>query len=162
MAISDPQPAEITAEVVEADAGEGGGGCPDLRTDILGGGSVGPIIQVEYVGDYTAHWEGVGPIPPHCGPQDGRETPSESGEWSVDTPPTGGHNDRSETVGDEDLCIPQPKHGRKVHFYQNHYELVSGRWSGDRGKVHPSGGGNRMGWMRKGGGRRLRRQKRLR
>ena len=70
-----PQPAEGMAEVGEADAGfeQGGGGCLELGPDILGGSSVGTVVQVRDVGDGAAHWEGVGRIPPHGGPQADRE-----------------------------------------------------------------------------------------
>ena len=53
-------------KVGKADAGldQGGVGCPDLGTDILGGSSSGPLVQVRYVGDDAAHWEGVERIPP--------------------------------------------------------------------------------------------------
>ena len=47
MAGSGPQPAEGTAEVDEDEVGldQGGVGCLDLGTEILGGGSVGPVVR---------------------------------------------------------------------------------------------------------------------
>ena len=73
-----PQPAEGMAEVGEADAGleQGGGGCPDLGTDILGGGAVGPTLQVRDMANDAAHQEGVGWIPLQGGPQSGIEATS--------------------------------------------------------------------------------------
>ena len=55
----------------ESDAGleQGGGECLDLGPDILGGGAVGPIVQVRDVVDDDANWEGVGRIPLQVGPQ---------------------------------------------------------------------------------------------
>ena len=35
----------------DADVQQGRGGCPDLVPDLLGGGPVGPIVWVGYVGD---------------------------------------------------------------------------------------------------------------
>ena len=45
------------AELGTADAGveKGGGGYPDLGTDILGGVSVCHFVRVGYVGDDTSH-----------------------------------------------------------------------------------------------------------
>ena len=65
------KPAESTEEVDSADAGfeKGGGGCPDLVSDIIGGGSVVPVVWVGDVGDDIAHWEGVGRSPSQGGPQ---------------------------------------------------------------------------------------------
>ena len=50
----------------EADKGDeqGGCGCPDLRSDLLGGGPVGHAVWVRGVGHDPPHWEGVGRIPP--------------------------------------------------------------------------------------------------
>ena len=50
----------------EADTGleQGGGGCLYFGIDIIGCGSVGPVLRVRDVGDYIAHWEDVGQIPP--------------------------------------------------------------------------------------------------
>ena len=76
---SGPQPAEGTAGVGKSDAGieQGGIVCPDLGPDIHGGGSVGPVVQVRYVGEYATHWEGVGHISSQGGPQADRESTSE-------------------------------------------------------------------------------------
>ena len=48
---------------------EGGGGVPDLRTDILGGGTVSPDVRFIEICDYATHWEGVGRILPQVGLQ---------------------------------------------------------------------------------------------
>ena len=54
-----------------ADAGvdQVGGGCPNLEPDILSGGSVGPVVWIRDVRDDTAHWGGIGRIPPQGGLQ---------------------------------------------------------------------------------------------
>ena len=57
-------------EVGEADAGldQGGGGCPNLGSDILVNGAVDPDIHIQDVSDDTTHREVVGRIPPQGGP----------------------------------------------------------------------------------------------
>ena len=112
----------------EADAGieQGGGGCRDLGPDILGGGSVGPVVQVIHMDDDAAHWEGVGRIPPQGGPQADREATSEREGRSVDIPPSGGRDDGSGTSGGGDLRLPTPEHVRTVNCNQDHYGPVSG------------------------------------
>ena len=49
------------AEVRVADLGveQGGCGCPDLGTDLLGSGSVGHALRIGDVGHDIAHWGGV-------------------------------------------------------------------------------------------------------
>ena len=61
-------------EVGEDDIGlgQGGGGCPDLGPDILGGGSLDTILQVRDVGIDATHWGDVGRVLPQGGPQDDR------------------------------------------------------------------------------------------
>ena len=59
----------------EAGLVQGGGGFLELSTDILGGGSVGPLVWFIDVGDNAAHLEGVGQIPPQGGPQADRGQP---------------------------------------------------------------------------------------
>ena len=41
-----------------------GRGCPDIGTDLLGGGAIGPAIRVKEMGPDTAYSKGVGRIPP--------------------------------------------------------------------------------------------------
>ena len=43
---------------------QGGIGCPDIRSDLLGGGTIGPAIWVRDVGPDTGYAEGAGRIPP--------------------------------------------------------------------------------------------------
>ena len=102
-----------------------GGGCPDLGPDTLGGGSVGPVVQVRYMGDETGQQESIGRIPPQGSPQTDREEMSEREERSVGIPPAGGRNVGSRTAGGEDLCLPLPYHGHTVHSDQAHYGPVS-------------------------------------
>ena len=47
---------------------QGGSVCLDIRTDLLGSGTIGPAIQVRYVVPETAYAEGSGRIPPIGGP----------------------------------------------------------------------------------------------
>ena len=42
----------------------GGRGCPEIRTDLLGGGPFGHAVQVRDIGHNPPHWEGVGQITP--------------------------------------------------------------------------------------------------
>ena len=39
-------------------------GCPNIGTDIIGGGTIGPNIQVRDMSPDTAYTEGAGQIPP--------------------------------------------------------------------------------------------------
>ena len=59
--------AEVGA--ANSDVEHGGGVCPDLGPDLLGGGSVGHSLWVGDVGHDTAYLEGFGPIPPQVGLQ---------------------------------------------------------------------------------------------
>ena len=74
LASGGPQPAKGTAEVGKADAGleKGGGGCTDLGTNLIGGGTVGTAIWIRDLGDDATYQEGVGRITPQGGPQDDR------------------------------------------------------------------------------------------
>ena len=77
MASGGKKHSESTAEVGAAEQGvdQGGCVCPDLGPYLLGGGSVGYALRVGDVGHDTTHWEGLGWIPPHGGPQaDGEAT----------------------------------------------------------------------------------------
>ena len=127
LAGSGPQPAEDTVEVGKADAGveQGGGGCPDLGTDILGGDSVGNVVRVRDVGDDAAHQEGVGRITPQYGTQYVREATLEREGRIVDIPPAGGRNGGSTAAGVGYLRLPPPEHGYIVHCKQDHYGPVS-------------------------------------
>ena len=54
---------------------QGGSGCPDIVTDLLGSGAIGPSIQVRDMGPDAAHEYDVGRIPPQGGLQaDGMAT----------------------------------------------------------------------------------------
>ena len=60
------QPPERQTEVCAADSGTENreSGCPDIGEDILGGGQIGPAIQVRDMGPDTVYAEGVGRILP--------------------------------------------------------------------------------------------------
>ena len=49
-----------------ADSGteQGGSGCPEIGTDLLGGGTIGPDIRARNMGPDPAYAEGAGWIPP--------------------------------------------------------------------------------------------------
>ena len=72
------------------------------------------------------HQEGVGRIPPQCGPQDDREATSERERRSVDIPYSGGRDGGSGTTGGGGLCLPLTEHGHKIHCDQAHYGPESG------------------------------------
>ena len=60
---------------------QGGSGCPEIGTDILGGGAIGPAIRVRDMGPDTANSEGFGRIPPQGGPHaDGTATAEGMGQ----------------------------------------------------------------------------------
>ena len=71
----------------DAGVDQGGGGCSDIGPDIIGCGSIGPIVRVRDMGDVAAHKLGVGRIPPQGGPQDYREATSYRVGLSVGIPP---------------------------------------------------------------------------
>ena len=54
--------------VADADIEQARGVCPELGTDILGGGSVCPVAWVRDIGDDAVHQEVVGWIPPQVSP----------------------------------------------------------------------------------------------
>ena len=49
--------------------GRGGGGCPDLGPNILGGDLVGDAIRIGYWGYGPTHWVVFGRIPPQDDPE---------------------------------------------------------------------------------------------
>ena len=118
----DPQPAEGIVVVGEADAGieQGGGGCPDLGPDILGGSAVGPVVRFMDAGDYTAHQEGAGRIPPKSSLKSDKETTLEREGRSADISPAGGRDGVSGTAGGGDLRLPPPENGCTFHCDQAH------------------------------------------
>ena len=61
----------LQTEVGAADSytDQGGSGCPDIRTDLLGSGALGPAVRVRDMGPDTAYEEGIGRITPQGGPQ---------------------------------------------------------------------------------------------
>ena len=105
---------------------QGGGGCSDLGSDILGGGSVGNVVWVRDVGDDAAHQEGVERIPPQGGLQADMTTTSErAGRWMDVSPAGGSDGGGGITVGGY-LSLPQPEHSLTVHCNQFHYGPMSG------------------------------------
>ena len=43
---------------------QGGSGCPDIGTYLIGGGAIGTDLRVRDMGTDTTYAEGVGRIPP--------------------------------------------------------------------------------------------------
>ena len=100
---------------VDLDIEQGGSGCPDIGTDLLGGSAIGNAVRVRDMGPDTAHEEGVGRIPPQGGPQaDGAETAEGMGRRMV-LPPAGGCDGRGGFAGHGDLRLPPPEHSRAVY-----------------------------------------------
>ena len=60
------KPPTRQAEMGAANSGidQGGSRCPDIGTDIFGGGTIGPAIRVINMGPDTVYIEGAGIIPP--------------------------------------------------------------------------------------------------
>ena len=106
-------------------ANKGGSRCPELGEDLRGVGSGGNDLQVVDVGNYMAHWEGFGRIPPQCGPQSDGEATLERAGRCMGLPPSGGCDDGGGMTGGGYLCLSPPEHIKKVHYDQAHYGPVS-------------------------------------
>ena len=100
--------------------------CPYLGENLHGGGSGGSVVWVGYVGDDTVHWDGLGCIPPHGGPQDDGTTTLERVVRWVGVSPTGRSDGGRGSIGGRDLSIPQSKNSCTVHCDQDHYVPVYG------------------------------------
>ena len=60
------------------------------------------------MGHDTAHWEGIGRIPPQVNPQVDREETLENTGWHMGLSPTGLRDDVGGTAGGGDLRLPLP------------------------------------------------------
>ena len=71
LAVSGAQTQARQTEVGTADSyiDQGGSGCPDIRTDLLGGGAIGTSVRVRDMGPDAAYDEGIGRISPQGRPQ---------------------------------------------------------------------------------------------
>ena len=87
---------------------QGGCGCPYLRPNLLGGGSVDHDVQVGDVSDDTPHWEDFGQIPLQAGPHADREATSKRTERRMGIPPAGGRDGRGGIAGCGYLRLPLP------------------------------------------------------
>ena len=78
MARGGQKPAEIMSQIGASDEGDeqGGCGCPDFGTDLLGGGPLCHDVWVVDVVDDPHNWKGFGRITPQGGPQTYGETTS--------------------------------------------------------------------------------------
>ena len=96
---------------------QAGCGYPDLGEDLRGGGPGGNYLWVRYMGNDTAHWGGVGQIPPQSVPQSDGETNLErTGRWMV-VSPAGGSDGGGRIIGGGDLRLLLLEHSHTVHFY---------------------------------------------
>ena len=68
----------------------GGSGCPDIRTDLLGGGAIGTSVRVRYMGPDAAYDEGIGRISPQGRPQSDGKAAVEGAGHRLGLPPYGG------------------------------------------------------------------------
>ena len=87
---------------------QGGSGCPDIGTDLLGGGAIGPAIRIRDMGPDAAYEEGIGRIPPQGGPQADGTAAVEGAVQRLGLTPYGGCNGRGEVAGVGDLRLPSP------------------------------------------------------
>ena len=83
---------------VDKGAKQGGFGCPALRPDLLGGGTVCHAVRVGYVSHDPPHWEGVGRIPTQGGPQDDWEATSARKGRHMGITPSGGRDGVAQMV----------------------------------------------------------------
>ena len=117
LAVSGAQPQVRHTEVGAADSyiDHGGSGCPDIGTDLLGGGAISPVIQVKDMGPDASYEEGIGRIPPQGGPQaDGTASVEGVGQTLV-LNPYGGCNGGGGVTGVGDLRLPSPDHSSAIY-----------------------------------------------
>ena len=73
----------------DSDIEQGGSGCLENGTDLLGGSAIGNDVGVRDMGPDSAHEEGVGRIPPQGGPQDDEVETTEGMGQRLGLPPSG-------------------------------------------------------------------------
>ena len=136
LAVSGAKPKARKIEVGAADSyiNQGGSGCPDIRTDLLGGGAIGPAIRVRDMGPDAAYEESIGRIPPQGGPQDDGTAAVEGAGQSLVLPPCGGCNGGGGVAGFGDLRLPSPEQSSATYCNYNNYRPVSGIETEARGK----------------------------
>ena len=101
----------------ESDIDQGGSGCPDIGTDLIGGGSIGTAIRVRYMVPDSNYEEGVGRIPPQGVPQDDRAATTEGAERRLGLPPDGGCNGGGRLPGGGDLRLLPPEQSSTIYCY---------------------------------------------
>ena len=94
---------------------QGGSGCPDIVTDLLGSGAIGPSIQVRDMGPDAAHEYDVGRIPPQGGLQADGAATTEGAGLRLDLPPTGGCDVGGVFAGGGDLRLLPPEHSSAIY-----------------------------------------------
>ena len=98
-----------------SDIDQGGIGCLDIGTDLLGGSAIGHGVKFRDMGTDAAHEEGAGQIPPQIGPQDNGAATAEGAGQRLGLPPAGGCDGRGGFAGSGDLHIPPPEHSCAVY-----------------------------------------------
>ena len=108
LAVSGAQTQACQTDVGAADSyiDQGGRGCPDIGTYLIGGGAIGTSIRVRDMGPDAAYEEGIGRIPPQGAPQDDGTAAVEGAGRRLGLPPYGGCDGGGRVAGVGDLCLP--------------------------------------------------------
>ena len=101
--------------MADLDIEQGGSGCPDIGTDLLGGSAIGNAVRVRDMGPDTAHEEGAGRIPQQDDPQADRAATAEGAVWRLNSTPAGGCHGRFGFSGGGDLYLPFPEHSSAIY-----------------------------------------------
>ena len=84
---------------------QGGSGCLDIRTYLLGGGAIGPAIPVMDMGNDVTYEEVVEKIPPQGVLQADGEATAEGAVQRLGLPPSGGGNGVGGLAGGGDIRL---------------------------------------------------------
>ena len=110
-----PQVRQIEVGAAELVIDKGRSGCLEMGKYLLGGGEIGPAIQVRDMGPDTAYEEGVGRIPHQGGSQPDRTTTAEGAEWRMDLPPAEGCDGGGGFTGGGELSLLPSEHSIKIY-----------------------------------------------
>ena len=100
----------------DSDIDQGRRRCPYIGTYLLGGGAIGPAIQVRDMSPDAVYEEGVWRIPPQGGPQDDCTANTEGSGWRLGLPTSVGCDGRSGVAGNGDLRIWPPEYSIAIYF----------------------------------------------
>ena len=106
---------------------QGGSGCPDIGTDLLGVGAIGTAVRVRDMGLDAAYEEGIGRITPQVCLQDDGTSAVEGAGRRLGLPPYGGCDGGGGVAGVGDLRLPSPEHSSAIYCNYDHYRPVSSR-----------------------------------